>query len=90
MNKFSKKYIIVVIILSLGMVLASCGGAQKVPAEPASFTLGSSTAFDTLNPLTSYMQVTYEFFMLIYDSLVLYDENFEPCTKPGNEMVRQR
>ena len=78
MNKFSKKYIIVVIILALSMVLASCGGAQKAPAEPASFTLGSSTAFDTLNPLTSYMQVTYEFFMLIYDSLVVYDENFNP------------
>ena len=78
MNKSSKKYIIVVIILALSIVLASCGGAPKAPAEPASFTLGSSTAFDTLNPLTSYMQVTYEFFMLIYDSLVVYDENFNP------------
>jgi peptide/nickel transport system substrate-binding protein len=50
---------------------------QQTPAELVTFTVGSSAAFDTLNPLSSYMQVTYEFFMLIYDSLVVYNENYE-------------
>ncbi len=58
---------------------------EQSPAELVSFTVGSSTAFDTLNPLTSYMQVTYEFFMLIYDSLVVYNENYEAVPNLATE-----
>jgi peptide/nickel transport system substrate-binding protein len=58
---------------------------EQDPAELVSFTVGSSTAFDTLNPLTSYMQVTYEFFMLIYDSLVIYNENYESVPNLATE-----
>ncbi len=58
---------------------------EQDPAELVTFTVGSSTAFDTLNPLTSYMQVTYEFFMLIYDSLVIYNENYEAVPNLATE-----
>ncbi len=85
MNLPIKKLIMYVLILSLALVATGCGGGQKAPAELATFTLGSSTAFDTMNPLTSYMQVTYEFFMLTYDSLVQYNENYEPVPDLATE-----
>lgn len=64
---------------------AEAPAEPAAPAEPVSFTLGSSAAFDTMNPLSSYMQVTYEFFMIIYDTLVKYDENFEPVPDLAKE-----
>ena len=67
------------------MLPAGCGGVEETPAEIISFTLGSSAAFDTLNPLSSYMQVTYEFFMLVYDSLVKYDANYEAVPNLAKE-----
>jgi peptide/nickel transport system substrate-binding protein len=85
MKMSSKKFMMYVVILALIVALAGCGTGQQAPAEPVSFTLGSSTSFDTLNPLSSYMQVTYEFFMLIYDSLVIYDENYEPAPNLATE-----
>jgi peptide/nickel transport system substrate-binding protein len=72
-----KKILMFVLVLSMTLTAAGCGAKQEAPAAVSTFSLGSSAAFDTLNPLSSYMQVTYEFFMLIYDSLVRYDENYE-------------
>lgn len=82
MKRFGKTFIIALLAVALCIVPTGCGGTEETDAPVInSFTLGSSAAFDTLNPLSSYMQVTYEFFMLIYDSLVRYDENYEavPC-----------
>jgi peptide/nickel transport system substrate-binding protein len=78
MNKLSKKFFLIVIILIMTLSAAGCGSGKQAPAPTKTFTLGSSTAFDTLNPLSSNMQVTYEFFLLVYDSLVTYDENLNP------------
>ena len=82
MKRFGKTFIIALLAVALCIVPTGCGGTEETDAPVINtFTLGSSAAFDTLNPLSSYMQVTYEFFMLIYDSLVRYDENYEavPC-----------
>ncbi|MCR3954895.1 MAG: ABC transporter substrate-binding protein [Gudongella sp.] len=77
-----KKYTIFALIFVLSIVQIGCGGSGQTSEEEInSFTVGSSAAFDTMNPLSSYMQATYEFFMLIYDPLVKYDENYEPI--PG-------
>ena len=76
MKKQGMKLMMIVLVLMLAIAATGCGGGKTTPTELNSFTLGSSTAFDTMNPLSSYMQVTYEFFMLVYDSLVKYDENY--------------
>ena len=78
MNIRFKKLLVFTLIAVMSVVQIGCGGGGETPAEEInSFTIGSSAAFDTMNPLSSYMQVTYEFFMLIYDPLVKYDENYE-------------
>lgn len=77
MIRIGKIVITVMLTLALCMVPMGCGGESDV-ADVNSFTLGSSVAFDTLNPLSSYMQVTYEFFLLVYDPLVRYDEDYDP------------
>ena len=76
MKKMGTKLMMIVLVLMLAIAATGCGGGKTASNELNSFTLGSSTAFDTMNPLSSYMQVTYEFFMLVYDSLVKYDENY--------------
>ena len=76
MKKQGMKLMMIVLVLMLAIAATGCGGGKTTPTELNSFTLGSSTAFDIMNPLSSYMQVTYEFFMLVYDSLVKYDENY--------------
>ncbi|MDD4583616.1 MAG: ABC transporter substrate-binding protein, partial [Eubacteriales bacterium] len=87
MIRIGKIVITVMLILALCMVPMGCGG-ESDDADVNSFTLGSSVAFDTLNPLSSYMQVTYEFFLLVYDPLVRYDENYDPipCLAKGWEI----
>jgi len=67
---------ITIMILTLFIIPTGCSG-EKDQSQLNEFTLGSSTAYDTLNPLSSYMQVTYEFFQLTYDPLVRLDENYE-------------
>jgi peptide/nickel transport system substrate-binding protein len=79
-NRF-RRITIFTLILILVTVQIGCGGGQAPGEELSSFTVGSSASFDTMNPLSSYMQVTYEFFMLIYDPLIKYDENYDPV--PG-------
>lgn len=76
MKKLGTKLVVIVLVLMLAIAATGCGGGKTTSAELNTFTLGSSTAFDTMNPLSSYMQVTYEFFMLVYDSLVKYDESY--------------
>ncbi len=71
----------IILVLVIGVISTGCAASKEAPTEVTTFSLGSSTAFDTLNPLSSSMQVTYEFFMLVYDTLVNYDENYQPV--PG-------
>ncbi len=74
-----KKFIILVVVFVLLLTATGCGANNEPAAGTRTFTLGTSAAFDTLNPLSSYMQVTYEFFALVYDSLTTYDENLNPA-----------
>lgn len=78
MKRILKIVIVSVLVLALAIIPMGCGGETD---SGTVFRLGSSAAFDTLNPLSSYMQVTYEFFLLVYDPLVRYDEDYDsvPC-----------
>lgn len=73
------KLLTFLLALFLCVSLVNCGGAQTSTEGVHTFRVGSTTAIDTLNPLASYMQVGFEVFLLIYDPLVRYDENFEPA-----------
>lgn len=78
MKKVAKIFITALLVTTLCIVPVGCGDGSDNADGISAFRLGSSTAFDTLNPLSSYMQVTYEFFLLIYDPLVRYDGNYDP------------
>lgn len=67
------------LVLFLCISLVGCGGgAPSGDGGVNTFRIGTTVAIDTLNPLSSYMQFGFEVFLLIYDPLVRYDENFEP------------
>lgn len=70
----------IALMLSLAMIFtfSSCGGSDF---DSSTFTIGSSTSVDTLNPLSSYEQSSFEIIQLVYDPLVRLDENLEPT--PG-------
>ena len=73
MKRTVKTLVVDLLVAALCMIPMGCGGGEGDPGTTdgvSTFRLGSSTAFDTMNPLSSYMAVTYEFFMLIYDPLV--------------------
>ncbi len=78
MKKNVKILLTLLLVMSLIFIPTGCGGGSDQTEGVSTFRIGSSAAFDTMNPLSSYMQVTYEFFLLIYDSLVQYDEDYEP------------
>lgn len=64
--------------LFLCISFAGCGGGAQTSESVNTFRIGTPVSIDTLNPLASYMQVGFEVFLLVYDPLVRYDENFEP------------
>lgn len=77
MKRSKRTFLVVALILSLCIIPTGCGG-KEAASTTSTFTLGSSTAFDTMNPLTSYMQVTHELFQLIYDPLTSMDADWKP------------
>jgi len=70
----------IVIIISLMMILSmfQTGVLGAENKEPEVMRIGITVEVDSLSPLISYSQIGYEVFMLIYDSLVTFDENLEP------------
>lgn len=64
--------------LFLCISLVGCGGGTQTTNSVKTFRIGTPVSIDTLNPLASYMQIGSEVFLLVYDPLVRYDENFEP------------
>jgi peptide/nickel transport system substrate-binding protein len=60
--------------MSLG--LSACGGDDAKAAD--TFKIGSSTKIDTMNPMMTELQITYELILLIYDPLVRVDDEQEP------------
>jgi peptide/nickel transport system substrate-binding protein len=72
------KALALLLVLVLCVGLAGCGGSTQPSEGAATFRIGAPVAIDTLNPLSSYMQLGFEVFLLLYDPLVRYDENYEP------------
>lgn len=70
-----KKLIAVLLMFGMLFSVAGCGGGTV--DEGSTFTVAISEEIDTLNPLSSWMVVSYELLLLIYDPLLRYDENLE-------------
>lgn len=77
-----KKTVKIVVALLLAMLLmmgtTGLSGAQETPGV---MRIGVTVEIDSLSPLISYSQAGYEVFALLYDSLVMLDDNLEPM--PG-------
>ena len=65
------------LVFALCFSLVGCGGGGS-SSDTKTFRIGTTTDIDSLNPLVSYMQVGFEVFLLVYDPLVRYDENYDP------------
>ena len=76
----AKKMIAILLTLAMLFSAAGCGGGGSVE-EGKTFTFALSEEVDTLNPLSSWMAVSFELLLLIYDPLVRYDTELErmPC-----------
>ncbi len=74
MNK--KKLTAILLVLVMIFSVTGCGGGTV--ADGNTFTFAISEEIDTLNPLSSWLMVSYEVLLLVYDPLVRYDENLEP------------
>ncbi len=75
-----KKRIAILLTLAMLLAAAGCGGGATVE-EDRTFTFALSEEVDTLNPLSSWMAVSFELLLLIYDPLVRYDTQLQqlPC-----------
>lgn len=75
-----KKRIAILLTLAMLLTTAGCGGGATVE-EDRTFTFALSEEVDTLNPLSSWMAVSFELLLLIYDPLVRYDTQLQqlPC-----------
>lgn len=74
MKRKLKATLVILLSISVIVCFSSCG---RSGSKDETFKIGSSTTVDTLNPLASYEQSSYEIFQLVYDPLVRYDENLE-------------
>lgn len=72
--------VVVILILLISLIPAGVC-AEEDAAAASSFRLGITMEVDSLSPLISYTQAGYEFFGLIYDSLVDIDQDLK--TVPG-------
>ena len=78
MKRKWKVFMVMILVLSVMMLTAS---ATDAGASPQTMRIGVTVEVDSLSPFISYSQIGYEVFQLIYDSLVMLDENLE--TVPG-------
>lgn len=83
MKRICKLVLMAVLILATSVGFAGCGGGGNFDAS--TMTIGSSTSVDTLNPLSSYEQQSYEIIALVYDPLVRYDEELNPSAALADE-----
>ena len=77
MNRKGRKWLFLLLILLLALGTMGCG-AGETQDEGTTFTMAITEEIDTLNPLSAWMQVSYEALLLIYDPLVRYDVNLDP------------
>ncbi|MDW7671425.1 MAG: ABC transporter substrate-binding protein [Bacillota bacterium] len=78
MKRKQKVSMVMILVLLVMMLTAPATGAQEAPNT---MRIGVTVEVDSLSPLISYSQIGYEVFQLLYDSLVMLDENLE--TVPG-------
>lgn len=76
MKRMSKLALALVLVLAMSAGFSACGGGGDFDAS--TMTIGSSTSVDTLNPLSSYEQQSFEIIALVYDPLVRYDKELNP------------
>jgi len=75
-------FFVLLMALALSMLpLTGCQGESTADDEPDAMRVGITVEIDSLSPLISYSQIGYEVFSILYDSLVIIDENYEPA--PG-------
>ena len=72
-----RTFIAFLLVFALCFSLVGCGGGDT-SSDIKTFRIGTTTEIDSFNPLVSYMQVGFEVFLLVYDPLVRYDENYDP------------
>lgn len=66
------------ILLCLMLILGTCMGVFSADAKDGGvLKIGVTEEPDSLSPLVSYERFSFEIFMLMYDSLVTFDENME-------------
>ena len=69
------------ILLCLMLILSTCMGVFSADAKDGGvLKIGVTEEPDSLSPLVSYERFSFEIFMLMYDSLVTFDENMEAAT----------
>lgn len=74
----TNKFLAFLLVLLLCFSTAGCGGAAQTSAGVNTLRIGNTQDIDTLNPLSSELMIGFEVFLLVYDPLVRYDENYEP------------
>lgn len=77
MKRNATKLVALLLILLLALGTIGCSGGET-QEEGSTFTMAITEQIDTLNPLSAWMQVSYEALLLLYDPLVRYDENLDP------------
>lgn len=75
MKKTCKLVWLLVLVFVMSAAFVGCGGDDF---DASTMTIGSSTSVDTLNPLSSYEQQSYEIIALVYDPLIRYDKDLNP------------
>jgi peptide/nickel transport system substrate-binding protein len=77
---------VLALVLTFALVIGSTGcSGGSTTGGVSTLNIGSTVQIDTLNPLSSNMQVAYEVFLLIYDPLVRSDENLKPVASLAKE-----
>ncbi len=89
----------IAVLTALCIFLAGCGGGNDAPAEaPGSETPAAGSEFsgelilpytpsDSLNPYTAQTKINREISTLLYDSLVVLDENMQPQNRLAESIV---
>lgn len=77
MKRICKLALTLVLVLAMAAGFSGCGGGGG-DFDASTMTIGSSTSVDTLNPLSSYEQQSFEIIALVYDPLVRYDKELNP------------
>lgn len=74
----NKKVVLFLLVLGLIFSPPTTSSMGSNPGQNDTMRIGVTVEIDSLSPMISYSQIGYEVFSLIYDPLVMIDENLEP------------